>query len=137
LTTTSISTEDHKEQIILRSFTFGDDIVILNLKTQLQSEDPVIIKLDNIEVLGRRIWTDDIEQSYSSEGCVAVLHSNMLDTLYPTRAEIFQIMMVIAQNPFTWGNNLVDVELNTKVLAAGFTDTSGKEIYVIAKCERT
>lgn len=130
VTTTAISTEDHKQKIILRSFTFGDDIVILNLKTQLQSENPVIIKLDNIEVLGRRVWTDDIEQSYNSEGCVAVLHSNMLDSLYPTRAEIFQIMMVIAQNPFTWGNNLVDIELNTKVLAAGFTDTSGKEISV-------
>ena len=129
LTTTTASTEDHKQSIITRAFTFGDDIVILNLKTQLTNEDPIVITLDSIKVYGKRTWTDDIEQMYSSEGCVAVLKSNLLENLYPIRDEIFQIMMVVPQNPFTWGSS-GDVELNTKVLAAGFTDTSGKEISV-------
>ncbi|XP_052069619.1 polycystin-1-like isoform X1 [Mytilus californianus] len=129
LTTTTASTEDHKQSIITRAFTFGDDIVILNLKTQLPAEDPIVITLDSIKVFGKRTWSDDIEQMYTSEGCVAVLNSEMLGSLYPTKSEVFQIMMVVPQNPFTWGSS-GDVELNTKVIAAGFTDTSGNEISV-------
>lgn len=129
LTTTTASTEDHKQSIITRAFTFGDDIVILNLKTQLTAEDPIVITLDSIKVYGKRTWSDEIEQMYTSEGCVAVLSSGMLGSLYPTKSEVFQIMMVVPQNPFTWGSS-GDVELNTKVIAAGFTDTNGKEISV-------
>lgn len=126
---TSTSTEDHKRDIITRAFNFGDDIVILNLKTLLPLEDPVVITLDSIKVYGKRTWTDSIEQSYISDGCLAILHRDMLSTIYPTRQEVFQILMVIPQNPFTWGM-VGDVKLTTKVIAAGFTDTSGTELSV-------
>lgn len=115
----------HRQSIVTSAFNLGEEIMSLLLMTQVEEEEPIKLVLEGIDVFGKRASSySNIENNYQLEGVTFAIPSTVLNGIVGTNAEVFQIIMVIDQNPFTWGT-LNDMQVNSMLASLSFTNTTG------------
>ncbi|KAJ8318729.1 hypothetical protein KUTeg_003820 [Tegillarca granosa] len=114
----------HRQSIVTSAFNLGEEIMTLLLMTQVEEEEPIQLVLEGIVVFGKRAVSSNIEYNYQLEGVTFAIPSTSLNGFVSSNAEVFQIVMVLDQNPFTW-ETLNNMQVNSMLASLSFTNTTG------------
>lgn len=120
--------KQHRQYVVGTALKHTGNLMSTVLKTQLLNEKEIHLRVAGMEVLGQRTTAQNLWHVKSSNGVAFVIPDGLFKYLDPYE-EIFEIMFVIPNNPYTWGY-IQNYNISSPVPDLAFKFANGTDIPV-------